>query len=96
MLQAVKFDLAQDALVCWLPEGRSFSFSALRNESAFTTALFFGIAPKQAGIQVQMQPYQPLTLGGVTYLFSASLAELIANPAFKRPLWEGMRSMFSV
>ncbi len=96
MLQAAKFDMAEDALVCWLPAVQPFSFSSLRNEAGFLNALFFGISPKQAGLNLNLRTYQPLSLGGVTYLFSASLSEIIANPALKRPLWEGMKGMFGV
>ena len=96
MLQAAKFDMAEDALVCWLPAGQPFSFSSLRNQAGFSNAMFFGISPKQAGMNLNLQPYQPLSLGGVNYLFSASLTEILANPALKRPLWEGMKGMFRV
>lgn len=96
MLQAAKFDMAEDALVCWITNEQPFSFASLRNEAGFSNALYFGVSPKQAGLNLNVQPYQPLSLGGVTYLFSASLAELQANPALKRPLWEGMKAMFGV
>lgn len=96
MLQAAKFDMAEDALVCWITTEQLFSFASLRNEAGFSNALFFGVSPKQAGLNLNVQPYQPLSLGGVTYLFSASLAELQANPTLKRPLWEGMKAMFGV
>ena len=96
MLQAAKFDMAEDALVCWVSDRQPFNFSSLRNEAHFSNALFFGIPPKQAGININAQAYQPVAIGGTTFLFSASLAELIANPALKRPLWEGMKGMFQV
>lgn len=96
MLQAAKFDMAEDALVCWLANKQAFNFSMLRHEVPFTAAMFFGIAPKQAGLNLNAQAYQPLSIGGVAYLFSASLSEIIANPALKRPLWEGMKGMFGV
>ncbi|MCC6725400.1 MAG: hypothetical protein IT258_12910 [Saprospiraceae bacterium] len=96
MLQAAKFDIKEDVMVCWLEDKQPFSFASLRNEAGFSSALFFGISPKQAGINVNAQPYQPVTIAGVSYLFSASLDEIIANPALKRPLWEGMKGMFGV
>ena len=42
------------------------------------------------------KPYEPLALNGVNYLFAASLTDIQANPALKRPLWEGMKAMFGV
>ncbi|MBK9017131.1 MAG: hypothetical protein IPM82_25450 [Saprospiraceae bacterium] len=96
MLQAAGFDMAEDVLVFWLVSSQPFSFTALRHESGFSRALFFGIAPKQAGLMLNVKPNEPLTLGPVTYLFSASLADIQANPALKRPLWEGMKVMFKV
>lgn len=96
MLQAAGFDMAEDALVLWMATPQPFPFSALRNEAGFSNALFFGIGPKQAGLMLHTKPYEPLTLGPVSYLFSASLADIQANPALKRPLWEGMKAMFGV
>lgn len=96
MLLAAKFDMAEDALVCWLSDDQPISLSSLRNEAGFSNALLFGIPPKQAGVNVNAQPYQPVSIGGATYLFSASLDEIVANPALKRPLWEGMKIMFGV
>ena len=96
MLQAAGFDIAQDALVFWLPTSQPFSFTALRNEAGFSRALFFGISPKQAGLMLNVKPNEPLALGPVTYLFSASLTDIQANPALKRPLWEGMKVMFKM
>lgn len=96
MLQAAGYDMAEDALVCWLTTPSPFSFASLRNEAAFTHALFFGLTPAQVGLKVNIKPYEPLSLGGATYLFAASIAEIQANPALKRPLWEGMKSMFKI
>jgi hypothetical protein len=96
MLQAVGFDLEQDALVLWSAHERPFSFASLRNGAVLQRALFFGIPPKQAGLNLQAQPNQPLTIGGIAYLFSHSLSDIIARPELKRPLWEGMKGMFGV
>ena len=96
MLQAAGFDISEDALVFWVATSQPFSFTALRNESGFSNALFFGVSPKQAGLMLNVKPYEPLTLGEVSYLFSASLADILANPTLKRPLWEGMKAMFKV
>lgn len=95
MLQAAKFDVAADAFVLWLDSPQPFSFSSLRNELGITSALFFGIPPKQAGLNLNAQPYLPLKIVGVDLLFAASLAEIIAEPKFKRPLWEGMKTMYN-
>ena len=94
MLQAAGFAIVEDALVFWMGSPDRFNFSMLRNEAGFSKALFFGIAPNQAGLMLTAKHFEPLTLNGVTYLFSNSLADIQANPALKRPLWEGMKSMF--
>ena len=54
------------------------------------------LTPAQVGLKINIKPYEPLSLGGATYLFAASIAEIQANPALKRPLWEGMKSMFKI
>lgn len=95
MLQAAKFDVATDTFVVWLDGPQPFSFSSLRNALGVSSALFFGIPPKQAGLIVNAQPYQQLKIAGMDLLFAASLADIIANPALKRPLWEGMKAMYN-
>jgi hypothetical protein len=95
MLLAAKFDIAADAFVVWLDGPQPFSFSSLRNELGISGALFFGIPPKQAGLNLNVQAYQPLKIAGVDLLFAASLADIIADPKLKRPLWEGMKAMFN-
>ncbi|MBI5914760.1 MAG: hypothetical protein HY842_05240 [Bacteroidetes bacterium] len=96
VLQAAGFDLAEDALTFWATSPQPFCFTELRHQAGFSHALFFGVPPMQAGLQLNLQPNQPLTVGEVTYLFSASLTDIQASPALKRPLWEGLKAMFQV
>ncbi|MEI2774045.1 MAG: hypothetical protein V9G98_26125 [Candidatus Competibacter sp.] len=98
MLQAAKFDMAEDALVCWLlRQGSRSAFRRCAIEAGFSNAMFFGISPKQAGMNLNLQAIPAaFAIGGVNYLFSASLTEILANPALKRPLWDGMKGMFRV
>jgi len=95
ILQAVGFDLEQDALRFWVTPGAPFWLKGLEQSSRTTHVIFFGIPPDQAGINVDAPLHTPLTIGGTTFLFAASLAEIQENPALKRPLWEALKLMFN-
>ena len=94
ILQAVGFDLKNDALSLWVTPTERFWFKELDQASHVSHAIFFGIPPQQAGLNLEAQPYNPVIISGTTYLFADSLAKIQENPALKRPLWEALKIIF--
>ncbi len=94
ILQAVGFDLQNDALNLWVTPSEQFWFKDLDRASPVSHAVFFGITPAQAGLNLEVPIYQPVVVSGKTFLFSDSLAKIQENPALKRPLWEALKIIF--
>ena len=95
VMSAVGVDLAADALTIPVEEGVQFSFATLDHQKGFSKALFFGLRPNDAGLHLNAQKYQPLSIAGKTFLFSDTLQTIQEKPELKRPLWEGLKIMFS-
>ncbi len=94
VMAAVGIDLSGDAFSVHVPAGYQINFSSLDHEMGFETALFFGLRPGEAGLQLQVQKYQPVSFLGKTFLFSDSLERIQQQPELKRPLWEGLKAVF--
>lgn len=94
VMAAAEIDLAADAFIVRLEEGEQFSFSSLDHAMGFSIALFFGIRPSDAGLNVNAQKYTSVTIAGKTFLFSDTLDVIQAKQDLKRPLWEALKSVF--
>lgn len=93
VMSSVGVTLETDALSIPIQPKELFRFSAIHHESGFKTALFFGIRPDQAGLNLNAQKYQPLSFAGYTILFSDDLATIQQKPELKRPLWEALKKI---
>ncbi len=91
---SVGFDLSNDAFMLFLPPGQQINFSSLDHEMGFDIALFFCLKPEVAGLQLNVQPYQPISFLGKTFLFADSLSTIQNKAALKRPLWEALKEVF--
>ncbi|HFA48177.1 MAG TPA: hypothetical protein ENJ95_04075 [Bacteroidetes bacterium] len=94
VMAAVKIDLPKDAFTLFLKPGQKFIFSDLANTHQFQKAIFFGLKPTDAGLNLNIQKYTPLKYNGKTFLFSDLLSEVQNKPALKRPLWEALKVVF--
>ncbi|MCB0521492.1 MAG: hypothetical protein H6577_25590 [Lewinellaceae bacterium] len=94
IMVAVKYDVARDAILFSLTSPAPFSFIKMARRYHFKQAVFFGINPSEAGLKMVAQPYQPLEVAGITYLFCHDLKKIHDEPALKRHLWEALKAMF--
>ncbi len=94
VLQAVGYDLQEDALSIWVTSAEPFWFKGLDQAAGFSHAIFFGIPPAQAGLNLQAQLYQPVSIADKTFLFADNLQKIQENPPLKRPLWEALKTIF--
>ena len=94
IMTSVKVDLHKDAFTIAVANKEQFRFSSLDQEMVFTKAIFFGLSPTPAGLNLNVQKYQPLTFAGKTFLFIDSLQTIQSQAQFKRPLWEALKKMF--
>ncbi len=94
IMASVNYDVKNDALTLFLTQSPSFSFKLLDNKFHFKQAIFFGIKPQEAGLKLNVLPYQPLEVAGTQYLFCDSLKKIQEEPNLKRQLWEALKLIF--
>ncbi|MEO1257295.1 MAG: hypothetical protein AAFZ15_00805 [Bacteroidota bacterium] len=94
IMASVKVDLTTDTFSIPIADQEQFRFASLAQEKGFTTAIFFGLVPAQAGLHLNVQKYQPLTFGEQTFLFADKLETIQTQSQFKRPLWEALKKIF--
>jgi hypothetical protein len=94
ILGAVGFDLSADALTVQLSEDQKIGFSKLAKAHAIRHVLCFGVQPPQMQLNFNAPPYHPFTVNEISFLFADQLSSIQANQNLKRPLWEGLKSMF--
>lgn len=94
VLMAVQYDLEEDALTVFLTGDQRFSFSQLAKNNGIQKALFFGLPPVRAGLNLNPRLYSPLTLGNQMLLFSDELPAIEQDKNLKKQLWEALQLMF--
>ena len=94
ILAAVGMDLSKDALTLQFSEGQTFSFAKLSQAHPTNHALFFGIKPQQAMLNLNAPLYRPFTVGGISFLFAHDLSAIQGDPKLKRQLWEALNTLF--
>lgn len=94
ILSAVQLDLNGDVLLLKKTIGNGFSFSSLKEHHPIQKVLVFGLAPSNLGIHINSQKYQPLVIGGTTFLFCDELTSIANNQNLKKSLWVALQGMF--
>jgi hypothetical protein len=98
ILSAVQYDLTQDAQLLKITDKTVFSLMSLDNEAknGIQQAIFFGQTPKQVGLNLNIQKYQPLPVAGKNILFADNLAIIHDDNNLKKSLWMSLKAMFEV
>lgn len=96
ILGAVQYDLARDAVTIKITNKTVFSLMNLCNqaEKPITQVIFFGQSPKQVGLNLAVQKYQPLTIAEKNILFADNLAAIHDDTNLKKALWGCLQAMF--
>ncbi len=94
ILQAVHFSMDEDALTIWGLASGQFGFSDFARRHQVSQALFFGLNPSKAGLNLDISFYKPVIVGQKAFLFCHNLSEIQANQTHKRQLWEALQSIF--
>ena len=94
VLAAVKHDLHQDASTLHISPAQNFTFSEIARSAKLSNAVFFGLKPSQAGLNLTLRPYQPKVFGKTTFLFADDLAKIQNDAELKRQLWAALKTMF--
>lgn len=96
ILGAVQYDLARDAQTIKITNKTVFSLMNLCNhlDKEVNQVLFFGQSPKQVGLNLNVQKYQSVVIGGKKILFADDLAVIHDDTELKKALWGSLQAMF--
>ncbi len=96
ILHAVRLDLEQDAVLIRLQQGEYLPLQAARKRWLVRYVLAFGCAPAEVGLQIEAEPYRPVALGDINFLFAAALPVLQKEVTHKKALWSAMQQVFKL
>ena len=96
ILASVGLDLSEDALMAEVSSGENFSFAKLAEAHGVKYALFFGLRPKKASLNINTPLYHPFKISGISFLFADQLSAIQNDAKLKRPLWEGLKKVFVI
>lgn len=94
ILGAVKYDLKNDAIHLVLQPNQQFCLADLLKKHSIKKIISFGIAPKTAGLNFDVTPYQSFVFDNKTYLFAHNLKAISEKPHLKKQLWGELQRMF--
>jgi len=90
ILQAVDLSIKKVCVV----HKPNFNISLLWHYINFHKCLIFGVHPKEIGLYIEVQHYDPCTLNDKVFLFSDSVTVLLSQPEKKKTLWKALQLMF--
>jgi|GEM_PF-617663 len=94
ILGAVQYDLKQDTTLIELREGQDFSFQNIAKSLVPQHFISLGLTPKELGLNLTNQLYQPMKINNCSFLFANNLAEIAKDTNKKAALWGCLQSMF--
>lgn len=99
VLQAVGLRLSIDVLLIKVTQGDAYSFSRFSRRYPLRQALIFGVEAQDLGLHFQLPLYQPVTVGGATFLRAHGLAEILeerrqGGREKAGQLWKALQELF--
>lgn len=94
ILGAVQYDLQQDTTLIELREDQNFSFQNISKSLAPQHLISLGVPPKDLGLNLTNQLYQPRTINNCCFLFTNILSEIAEDKNKKGALWGCLQTMF--
>jgi hypothetical protein len=94
VFKAVQLNLPEDTFLLAVPKGKRFWFHKLAKELEVEKAIFFGIHPVSAGMNVENKSYFPFNINGITFLFADELDLIFTSQDLKKRLWDALQTVF--
>ena len=99
VINAAKLSLKTDCLMINVAEKGDFPlFSQISSQHALQSpiekAIFFGLKPKNIGLNIDTPQYLPLLFNDCTFLFVDSLSKIASSNELKKALWNCLQQMF--
>ncbi len=94
ILGAVQYDLQQDTTLIELRKDQDFSFQNISKTLNPRHFISLGLTPKELGLNLTDQLYQPKNIENCCFLFANKLADIAEDTNKKAALWGCLQSMF--
>jgi len=94
ILSAVQYDLEQDTTLIELREDQHFSFQNISQILTPRHLISLGLSPKELGLNLVNQLYQPINIENCCFLFANKLSEIAEDKNKKGALWGCLQTMF--
>ena len=95
IITAAKLSLKTDCLAINVAENHNFpSFSNVFLGNNIEKAVFFGLKPKDLGLNITPPQYLPFLFNDCTFLFADPLSKIFNSADLKRALWSALQRMF--
>lgn len=94
ILKAAKLNVDQQVHTLALTSDQGFSFIQIQSKIGFEKALLFGIKPTELGINLELQPYQPIPFQGCIFLLVDKLSDIQQDTNKKKALWNALQDIY--
>jgi hypothetical protein len=95
IIGSAKLSLKTDCLLLKLKDNETnLAFSQFTTPYTFKKALFFGIKPKNLGLNIDTPPYLPFHLNDCAFLFVDPLSKIFHSSELKKALWNCLQQLF--
>lgn len=95
IISATKLSLKTDCLLINIVDKEHFpSFSQISAHHTIEKAVFFGLKPKDIGLNIETPQYQALLFNDCTFLFADPLSKIFYSAELKKSLWACLQKMF--
>ncbi len=96
ILQAAKVDVQKDVFLINADAKERFRFIDIKKKAPIEFVLFFGVHPKQFGLNFQFQKYQPFQFNNCHFLVADDLSAIQENKQLKGALWNSLKSLYKL
>ncbi len=95
IIGSAKLNLKTDCLLIKVQDNETLlPFSQLSAHHVLKKALFFGIKPKNLGLNIDTPQYLPFHLNDCTFLFADPLSKIASSNELKKALWNCLQQLF--
>ena len=95
IIGSAKLSLKTDCLLLKVQDNEACpAFSQFSAQNAIKKALFFGIKPKNLGLNIDTPQYLPFHLNDCTFLFADPLSKIFNSNELKKALWHCLQQLF--
>ncbi len=95
ILQSVDLQLDTDCNLYECKEDEAISLQYFYENTPVKIVLFFGISPKQAGLQNDWKMYRPYTIGETQFIYIDKLQRIQNDANLKKNLWNVLKFVFN-